>query len=129
LVIGCGVDVVRVDRIVKALARGGDRFERRVFTEKEREACRLAPNPSVAFALRFAAKEAGLKAIGTGMADGVGWRDAEVMEAEGPGRTPGLRFHGEAVQRCVRSGVERIHLALSSDHNLALAFVVLEGSG
>jgi len=117
-----------VDRIAKALAKGGDRFERRVFTEQERETCRLAPNPLVAFALRFAAKEAALKAIGTGVAEGVVWRDAEVVEGEDRAGTLGLQFHGEAAKRCARRGVERIHLALSSDRKLALAFVVLEGS-
>jgi len=124
----CGVDLIGLDRIGDLLARRGERFTSRVFTPTEIRDCQRFARPVKHFALRFAAKEAALKAIGTGIAEGVHWKDVEVVSREEEaGSALALCFHGEAAARFAACGADRSHLALCATRSTASAFVVLEG--
>jgi len=125
LILGLGIDVVEVARMAAALRRHGDHFERRIFTEAERTACNARGDRVLALAARFAAKEACLKALGTGWAEGVGFRDVEVVR-EG-NQPPRLVLHGEAARRAQQNGVTRTHVSLTHQPGTAAAVVVLEG--
>ncbi len=92
-IIGLGLDATDIDRIADAIERYGDRFLRRVFTDGEIAYCNRRRTPAIHFAGRFAAKEAAMKALGTGHSQDVLWRDVEVVRHGGP---PQLRFHGGA---------------------------------
>ncbi len=128
MILGIGSDLCDIRRIEKSLARYGERFTRRVFTEGERAKCdsRAARAPS--YARRFAAKEACSKALGTGMSQGVFWRDMEVVNLAG-GR-PTLHLTGGAALRLaamVPAGhAARIHVTLTDDPPMAQAFVIIE---
>lgn len=122
---GIGVDVCKVERIAESLERFGERMERRLFTPDELAYCRGHKDPLPHLAARFAAKEATSKALGTGMAGGVGWTQIEVLQPGG--RVPTLRLTGIALERFVAIGAEQSHLTLSHDGGLAVACVVLEG--
>ncbi|RMG85025.1 MAG: holo-ACP synthase [Candidatus Dadabacteria bacterium] len=121
---GVGSDLVEIRRIAAALERHGERFLRRVFRpgEERRDGTVLPPE---SLAARFAAKEAVLKALGTGWSAGVRWTDVEITG--GRGQPPAVRLHGQALRRAEALGGARIHLSLSHDAGLALAFAVLEG--
>jgi holo-[acyl-carrier protein] synthase len=122
---GIGIDVVQVERLIKALERFGERMERRLFTEAELAYCRTHKDPLPHLAARFAAKEAAFKAIGTGLGGGVGWKHAEVIQPGG--RQPRLEFHDVALQRFHALGCHTTHVSLTHDAGLAIACVVIEG--
>ena len=124
-VVGIGVDVVQVERIAGSLVRFGERMERRLFTEAELAYCRSFQDPLPHLAARFAAKEAAAKALGTGMSQGVGWRDFEVVQPGG--RQPRLEFRGRGREVFESLGCSASHLSLTHDGGLAIATVVLEG--
>lgn len=124
MIVGLGIDVVEVARLADALGRHGDSFVLRVFTDRERAACDPRADRLLAFAARFAAKEACLKALGTGWAEGLGFRDVEVVR-EG-NQPPRLVLHGEAVRRAEALGVIRSHVSLTHQPGLAAAVVILE---
>ncbi len=123
-VIGIGVDVVQVRRITESLERFGERMERRLFTEAELAYCRSFQDPLPHLAARFAAKEAASKALGTGMSQGVAWKDFEVIQPGG--RQPRLEFHGRGREVYEALGGIAAHLSLTHDGGLAVATVVLE---
>jgi holo-[acyl-carrier protein] synthase len=123
-IIGLGMDATEIDRIAAAIERYGDRFIRRVFTEAEIAYCTRRRVPAIHFAGRFAAKEAGMKALGTGHSQNVLWRDVEIMREGGP---PRLLFHGGAARRCSAMGAERSLLSITHSETLALAQVLLIG--
>jgi len=123
---GIGVDICRAERIAEALHRFGERMEKRLFTPDELAYCRGHRDPLPHLAARFAAKEAASKALGTGMAAGVGWTQIEVLQPGG--RVPVLRLSGAALARAESMGVTRSHLSLSHDSGYAVACVVLEGA-
>jgi len=125
VIVGLGIDVVEVARLAEALKRQGDRFVERVFTEGERAACESRADRVLALAARFAAKEACLKALGTGWAEGLGFRDVEVVR-EG-NQPPRLVLHGEAMRRAEALGVVRSYVSLTHQPGLAAAVVILEG--
>jgi holo-[acyl-carrier protein] synthase len=125
MIVGTGVDIVEVDRIEAAVKRFGDRFLRRVFTPAEVRYCTGKPNAAERLAARFAAKEAGMKAIGTGLRHGITWQDVEVVRF--PGQRPMLGFHGKAAEFAARLGCKRTHLSLSHTKEQAIAYVILEG--
>src|ERR1700746_2155001 len=102
-IIGIGMDATEIDRIEATLARYGDRFLRRIFTEGEIAYATRRRNPAPHLAGRFAAKEAAMKALGTGHSRGVLWRDIEVCRTFGP---PQLRLHGGAAARAERMQVK-----------------------
>lgn len=128
MIVGIGSDLCDIRRIEHSLARFGERFTHRVFTEGERLKSdrRAARAPS--YARRFAAKEACAKALGTGLSRGVFWRDMEVVNL--PGGKPTLRLTGGALDHLhamIPAGHEaRIHVSLTDDPPLAQAFVIIE---
>lgn len=124
MILGVGLDIVSVERIRALQERRGERFLRRVFTRREAEACLLKADPAPSLAARFAAKEAGMKALGTGWGEGVGWLDLEVVAR--PGKVPGLTLRGRAAEVANARGVGVVHLSLSHDAGAAAAVVVLE---
>jgi len=122
--VGLGIDLVETARIARALTRTAG-FEARVFTEGESAACAGRGDRVQALAARFAAKEACLKALGTGWAGGLGFRQVEVVrEVSG---SPAMRLHGAAAARAASLGVTRIHVSLTHQASAAAAVVVLEG--
>jgi len=124
VIIGVGLDATEIGRIEEMLARYGDRFLHRVFTDGEIAYCRAKHRAAQSLAARFAAKEAAMKALGTGHSRGVIWRDVEVVRLGGP---PQLRFHGAAGQLFTRMGGHSSHLTLTHTRALALAHVILLG--
>ena len=124
MIVGTGIDIVEVPRIARSIERFGERFLNRIFTEAERRYCESKANRMERFAARFAAKEAGMKAIGTGMRGGVRWQDFEVGRE--PSGRPTMLFHGKAAQVAERLGVRRSHLSVSHTEEHAVAYVVLE---
>jgi holo-[acyl-carrier protein] synthase len=126
VIVGLGIDLVETGRIATALARTPG-FEGRVFTAAERAVCAGRKDRVQALAARFAAKEACLKALGTGWSEGLGFLQIEVVrDGDGP---PALRLHGAAAERAARLGVRRIHVSLTHQDSAAAAVVVLEGEG
>jgi len=124
VIIGLGIDVLEVARMGEALRRHGEHFESRVFTDSERESCRNRGDRILALAARFAAKEACLKALGTGWAEGVGFRDVEVVR--NGNEPPRLILHGGAARIAEARGVTRWHVSLTHQPGIAAAVVVLE---
>src|SRR5215472_4723413 len=100
-IIGLGLDATEIDRIADSIERYGERFLRRIFTESEIAYCMRRRVPAIHFAGRFAAKEAAMKALGTGFSQGVVWRDVEVVRRGGP---PQLQLHGGASRRFMAIG-------------------------
>ena len=122
--LGIGMDLVELDRVARALARFGPRFAARILTPDEAAALPRGAAAVRFCAGRFAAKEAGVKALGTGFALGIGPRDLEVC-ALASGQ-PCLILHGEAAARARTLGVARVHLSLTHSRSTAGAMVVLE---
>ena len=104
--------------------RFADRFLNRIYTPREIAYCMRKKNSAESLAARFAAKEAGAKALGTGISRGISWREIEVTHL--PGGRPTLLFHGRAAERAATMGVTAAHLSLSHGRDLAIAQVVLE---
>jgi len=124
MIIGTGMDLVSVERFAAFLRRRGEAGLRRLFTPAELEYCRPLALPTPSLAARFAAKEAFLKALGTGLAGGLRWTEVEVVRA--PSGQPSLRLHGGAAAAAARRGAGRFHLSISHTEQLAGAVVVLE---
>jgi holo-[acyl-carrier protein] synthase len=124
-IIGLGLDATEIDRVRDLLARYGDRFLHRVFTDGEIAYCMAHRDPAPSLAARFAAKEAGMKALGTGRARGVLWKDVEVRRAGGP---PQLAFHGGGARRFALIGGRSSLITLTHARDLAIAHVILLGA-
>ena len=124
MIVGLGVDIAEVERVREAIERHGETLLRRVFTAKEREYCERFKNKFERYAGRFAAKEAAMKALGTGWSRGVRWVDIEVAR-EKSGR-PTLKLSGEAEQIAKRLGVNGIALSITHTATQALAQVIFE---
>jgi holo-[acyl-carrier protein] synthase len=125
MIIGIGLDLVEVSRIERALATRGGRFECRVYTSAEIGACSGRADRAQALAARFAAKEACLKALGTGWSGGVTFRDIEIVT--GPGGRPAIHLSGRSAERAGSLGVRAVHVSLTHQPGIAGAVVVLEG--
>jgi len=121
-IIGLGFDATDIPRIAETLKRYGDRFLQRVFTEGEIAYCTRRRDPAPHLAGRFAAKEACMKALGTGYSCGVIWKDIEVVRHEGP---PQLRLHGGAARRAEQMQVTKALLTITHAEALAMAQVML----
>jgi holo-[acyl-carrier protein] synthase len=124
MIVGTGIDIAEVPRIREVIERHGERFLKRVFTEGEIQYCESKANRVERYAARFAAKEAGMKAIGTGWNHGVRWRDIEV--ARKPGGRPTLVLHGKAAEFAAKLGATNIALSLTHTAEQAFAQVILE---
>ncbi len=128
MIVGIGSDLCDIRRIERSLARFGERFTHRIFTAGERARSDRKATRAASYAKRFAAKEACSKALGTGMARGVFWRDMEVVNLRSG--QPTMRLTGGAqlrLQALMPPGHEPcIHLSLTDDAPLAQAFVVIE---
>src|SRR2546429_8987278 len=124
MIVGTGIDIAEVHRIAEAMERFGDRFLHRIFTEGERRYCDSKANRVERYAARFAAKEAGMKALGTGWNHGVRWCDIEVSRQ--PGCRPTLSFHGKAAEVASKLGAGHVALSLSHTADQVIAQCILE---
>ena len=128
MIIGIGSDLIDIRRVEKSLERFGERFTNRCFTEIERQKSDRRKNRAASYAKRFAAKEACSKALGTGLAQGVFWKDMGVVNL--PGGKPTMKLTGGAAARLesmLPAGHEaRIHITITDDFPLAQAFVIIE---
>lgn len=122
MVVGIGIDLVRIERVRRAVARWQDRFLRRVFTPAELDYCLRRRDPAEHLAARFAAKEATLKALGTGLSLGVRWREMEVRRARG--ERPTLALTGRVRALGEARGARVFHLSLTHDGDYAMAQVL-----
>lgn len=124
MILGVGIDVVHIERLERVLDRHADRALARFFTAEERDACLERSRPHECLAARLAVKEAFLKALGTGLRDGMAWTEMDVRA--GPRGRPSLHLSGRARERVDRLGVGRTHVSISHDAGVAVAVVVLE---
>lgn len=125
MIVGLGTDLTEIARIQASLERYGDAFLQRVYTAGEIAYCQARKKTAgQSFAARFAAKEAGAKALGTGISRGVSWRELEVVRR--PGEAPQLHLHGRAAEIAERLGITRLTLSLTHTSTLALAVVAAE---
>jgi len=127
MILGVGSDLIDIRRIEAAIARFGDRFIDRIFTEAERRRCERRANPGPSYARRFAAKEAAAKALGTGFRSGVFWRDLGVVNM--PSGQPGMRLTGGALRRLEaitpKGMTARLDVTLTDEPPLAQAVVII----
>jgi len=123
-IIGLGIDATDIPRIAETIERYGDRFVHRIFTENEVAYCRRRRVPAIHFAGRFAAKEAAMKALGTGHSQGVLWRDVEIVRRGGP---PQLQLHGGAGSRFAAIGGRSSLVTITHSDALAFAQVLILG--
>jgi len=130
MIVGIGTDLCDITRIADSLERFGDRFVQRLFTETERRRSEELASRAASYAKRFAAKEACAKALGTGIRDGVAWRDMGVVNL--PSGKPTMALTGGAAARLAAlippGHVAVIHLAITDEHPMAQAFVVIEAT-
>ncbi len=124
MIVGTGIDIAEVPRIADAIARFGQRFIDRIFTAAEIKYCESKANRAERYAARFAAKEAAMKALGTGWNHGVRWRDIEVRRQ--PGGRPTIGFYGKAAEFALGLGAAHVSLSLSHTQEQAIAQVILE---
>ena len=128
MIIGLGSDLIDIRRIERTLERHGERFTNRVFTEVERTKSDRRKERAASYAKRFAAKEACAKALGTGLARGVFWRDMGVVNL--PGGKPTMKLTGGAANRLAAmvppGHTASVHLTITDDFPLAQAFVIIE---
>jgi holo-[acyl-carrier protein] synthase len=124
VIVGTGVDLAEVPRIKASIERYGEKFIRRIYTAAEIAYVERKANKFERYAARFAAKEAGMKAIGTGWRRGVTWQDFEVANL--PSGKPTLRFHGVAARFAEALGVKNVSLSITHTAELGMAHVILE---
>lgn len=124
MILGLGTDLAEVERISKSVERFGERFLTRIYTPQERAYAMRKANWAERLAARFAAKEAAMKAMGTGLSGGVSWQHVEV--ANEPSGRPTLRLTGVARQVADALGVKRISLSLTHTTEMAMSVVILE---
>jgi holo-[acyl-carrier protein] synthase len=128
MIVGIGSDLIDIRRIEKSLERHGERFIRRIYTDIEQARSEGRRARAASYAKRFAAKEACAKALGTGLSQGVFWRDMGVVNL--PGGKPTLALSGGAAKRLAeilpKGCRAAIHLTITDDFPLAQAFVIIE---
>ena len=124
MIVGSGIDLAEIGRIQQSIDRYGSRFLNRVYTAGEQAYCLRKRNSAESLAARFAAKEAGAKALGTGISHGVSWLEIEVVRE--PSGRPTIKFYGRAAQIAARLGVTHATLSITHTTDLAMASVVLE---
>jgi holo-[acyl-carrier protein] synthase len=124
MIVGTGIDIAEVPRIRQSIERFGQRFLQRIYTPGEMRYCDSKANRYERYAARFAAKEAAMKALGTGWNHGVRWCDCEVVRM--PGGRPTIAFHGKAAEFATRLGAKNVALSISHTTEQAIAQVILE---
>jgi holo-[acyl-carrier protein] synthase len=124
VIYGIGVDLIEIERLFQAITRTGQRLIERLYTDAEQAYCCRQQPPYACYAARFAAKEALLKALGTGLRQHMRWRDIEVCRDD-LGK-PSLRLYGYLQERCIMEGIQHIHLSLAHSATCAIAQVILE---
>lgn len=124
MIVGTGIDLAEVDRIRRAIERHGGRFIERIYTGGEIAYVERKANRFERYAARFAAKEAGMKAIGTGWSGGVRWQDFEVANLSSG--KPTLKLHGVAAEVAAKLGVRSVALSITHTAQQGMAFVILE---
>jgi holo-[acyl-carrier protein] synthase len=124
MIVGTGIDIAEVPRIAQSIERFGARFLERIYTPAEMNYCDSKANRAERYAARFAAKEAAMKALGTGWNHGVRWVDCEVVRM--PGGRPTMAFHGRAAEFAAKLGVKNAALSISHTVDQAIAQVILE---
>lgn len=124
MIYGVGVDIIEIERVRGVLKRKGERFLKRVYTNRERELCRKKIDPSQELSAYFCAKEAFLKALGTGKSERIRWKDVSVDKD--PKGKPLLRISGIAREKLVERNISNIQLSLSHSDFYAVAVVILE---
>lgn len=124
MIVGIGIDIAEVPRIQQSIERFGLRFLERIFTEGEMQYCDSKANRMERYAARFAAKEAAMKALGTGWNHGIRWRDCEVVRM--PSGRPTMQFHGRAAEFAAKLGAKNTALSISHTAEQAIAQVILE---
>ena len=125
MVLGLGSDLIEIARIEQSIERFGVRFLERVFTPAEIAYCQTKKHAAESFAARFAAKEAGAKALGTGISRGVSWKELEVGHA--PGGRPTLHLSGRAEEIARGLGIRSMAVSLTHSREMAMAVVIAEG--
>jgi holo-[acyl-carrier protein] synthase len=123
-IIGIGLDAAEIPRVAEIIARHGDRFLARIFTDREIAYCQAHRHAAQHFAARFAVKEAAMKALGTGFAQGVVWRDIEVVRGDG---APQLQLRRPAAARFAAMGGRASAISITHTDTLAMAHVILMG--
>jgi len=118
---GLGIDLAAIDRTAGLIQRFGERFTARVFTEAERDYCDRRPRPEASYAARFAAKEAVMKALGTGWGKGVTFKSIEVVQEE---EGPSVKLHGKAAIKAQEIGIKEMRVSISHEGNMAAAAVI-----
>jgi len=124
MISGIGTDIVAIERFQRFVDNNNTALLQRIFTEHERAVCMARKNSAASLAARFAAKEAFLKALGTGLRDGISWQDMEVVN-DGQGK-PNLILSGRALALFQERRLSSLFLSISHDGGCAIAFVVLE---
>lgn len=124
MIVGSGIDLIEISRIQQSMERFGKRFLDRVYTAAEQAYCLRKRNAAESLAARFAAKEAGAKALGTGISRGVSWLEIEVVRE--PSGRPTIRFHGRAAEIAAQMGVANVALSITHTATLSMASVVVE---
>ena len=124
MIVGTGIDIEEIDRIGNVIERRGDHFLNRIFTKGEQAYCLRRKRFAQHFAARFAAKEACMKALGTGFSRGVRYRDIEVVRK--PGERPSLHLHGRAKEIAEEMGVVNISLSITHSRHTAQTLVIFE---
>jgi holo-[acyl-carrier protein] synthase len=125
MILGIGTDMIEIARIARSVERYGESFLHRVYTEEEVAYCqRKKKNSAESFAARFAAKEAGAKALGTGISRGVAWTEFAVTRE--PSGRPLLEFRGRAAEIAKAMGIARVSLSITHTREMAMAVVIVE---
>ncbi|MBW2038845.1 MAG: holo-ACP synthase [Deltaproteobacteria bacterium] len=124
MIYGIGIDILKIDRFERVLERWGDHLRKRVFTPHELSICHKKTRPGRHLALRFAAKEAFLKALGIGMFQGVAWKEIEILND--PLGRPQMRVMGKAEKICQEKGIKEIFVSISHEKEYGVAQVLLE---
>jgi len=124
MIVGLGIDIVEIERIKAIYQRHAVRFSKRILTDAEQNYVLQHKDPGARLAGRWAAKEAGLKALGTGLAEGILWREVEILPDE-RGK-PILHLHGKARERAAALGANRFHVSITHCDTLAMAQVIME---
>ena len=124
MIVGVGTDLIEIARVAHSIERFGRQFLERIYTPGEIAYCQARKGAAESFAARFAAKEAGAKALGTGISRGVGWREFEVTRERG--RAPQLVLHGRAAEIAAQQRITRLSLSLTHSREMAMAIVLAE---